>query len=227
MDTRGVTVPKRIVDPLDVLLDGHRVWSFNPERDGTATPAGRMVKRHAALRPYLRGVARVVVRPHVGEQVLFDDEIGFGSSTDRVSVTDAAGFQLAVDKGGRMQRGFSDTDGDTKTLIVEAVQRVLHDLREECGPGGVPRLRLPARRGPQRAHDRPRLRRRPGLREHPDPPVRHHPREPRRGPADEEARLADRADERGGLQGLGRPRRRPPVRHRRLSVATSSTTCST
>ncbi len=32
-----------------------------------------------------------------------------------------------------MQRGFSDTDGDTKTLIVEAVQRVLHDLREECG----------------------------------------------------------------------------------------------
>ena len=133
VDTRGVTVPKRIVDPLDVLLDGHRVWSFNPERDGTVTAAGRTVAWHPALKPYLRGVARVVVRPHVGEEVLFDEEIGFGSSTDRVSVTDSAGYQLAVDKGGRMQRGFSDTDGDTKTLIVEAVQRVLHDLREECG----------------------------------------------------------------------------------------------
>ena len=32
-----------------------------------------------------------------------------------------------------MQRAFSETDTDTKALIVEAVQRVLHDLREECG----------------------------------------------------------------------------------------------
>ena len=133
VDTRGVTVPTSIRDPLDVLLDGHRVWSFNPGRDGTVTPEGRTVAWHPALKPYLRGIARVVVRPHVGEKVLFDDEIGFGSSTERVSITDAAGHQLAVDKGGRMQRGFSDTDGDTRKLIVEAVQRVLHDLREECG----------------------------------------------------------------------------------------------
>ena len=79
VDTRGVSVPERIVDPLDVLLDGHRVWSFNPERDGKLTSEGRTVAWHPALKPYLRGVARVVVRPHVGEQVLFDEEVGFGS----------------------------------------------------------------------------------------------------------------------------------------------------
>ncbi len=133
MDERGVALPPDIVDPLDVLFDGHRVWSFNPGRDGTPTPEGLSVAWHPALRPYLRGVARVVVRPHVAERVLFDDEVRFGSTSERISIVDAAGYQLAVDKGGRMQRAFSETDSNTKTLIVDAVQRVLHDLREECG----------------------------------------------------------------------------------------------
>ena len=36
----------------------------------------------------------------------------------------------------------------------------MHDLTEKCGLRDLPDVRLPARRGPQRAHDRARLRRR-------------------------------------------------------------------
>jgi hypothetical protein len=133
VDDRGVNLPLAVVDPLDVLLEGHRVWSFNPDRDGKATAADRFVPWHPALRRFLDGAAHVVVRTHVGERSLFDGEVSFGTSPDRVSITDAAGYPLAVDKGGRMQRSFAETDGNTKHLIVEAVARVLHDLREECG----------------------------------------------------------------------------------------------
>jgi hypothetical protein len=133
VDRQGVTLPRDVDDPLDVLLDGHRVWSFNPARDSEDAADGRLVPWHPALRPFLRGVARVVVRPHVGGEALYDDEVRFGGSTDRVTITDAAGHPLAVDKGGRLQRSFSDTDRGTKLLIVDAVSRVLRDLREECG----------------------------------------------------------------------------------------------
>ena len=133
VDGRGVLLPAGIDDPLDVLVEGHRVWSFSPGRDGAVKGGNVRVPWHPALRRYLHGVGHVVVRRHVGEEVLFDAEVGFDESTDRVSVTDESGFQLAVDKGGRMQRTFAKTDAGTKELIVEAVQRVQHDLREECG----------------------------------------------------------------------------------------------
>ena len=133
VNDRGVNLPLAVVDPLDVLLEGHRVWSFSPDRDGKATAADRFVPWHPALRRFLDGAAHVVVRTHVGERSLFDGEVSFGTSPERLSVTDAAGYPLAVDKGGRMQRSFAETDGNTKHLIVEAVARVLHDLREECG----------------------------------------------------------------------------------------------
>ncbi|RYP83433.1 class I SAM-dependent methyltransferase [Nocardioides guangzhouensis] len=128
-----MTLPSGIDDPLDVLVEGHRVWSFNPGRDGAPEGDGLRVPWHPALRSYLRGAGHVVVRRHVGEEVLFDAEVAFGKSADRVNVTDASGYQLAVDKGGRMQRTFAKTDAGTKELIVEAVQRVQHDLRQECG----------------------------------------------------------------------------------------------
>ena len=133
VDKRGVKLPEGVVDPLDVLVEGHRVWSFNPTRDGTRQAGTVTVPWHPALRPYLDGVGQVVVRRHVGEEVLFDAEVRFGESGDRLSVTDASGFQLAVDKGGRMQRTFAKTESGTKDLIVEAIQRVQHDLREKCG----------------------------------------------------------------------------------------------
>ncbi|WP_460853466.1 methyltransferase domain-containing protein [Nocardioides montaniterrae] len=118
---------------MDVLLDGQRVWSFNPAREGT--PAGRGIKVPwpKALVPYLTGTAEVCLVEHSTGEVLHRQEVAFTDSAARTAVVDQAGNALAVDKGGRMQRDFSNTADSAREEVVDALHRVLHDLVEECG----------------------------------------------------------------------------------------------
>jgi hypothetical protein len=135
VSAEGLTVPASLSGAVDVVLDGQRVWSFNPDRDGR--PEG---DRHrlsvpwpAALTPHLDGFADVELVEHVSREVLHSQTVHFGDRTDRVRVVDDDGNPLAVDKGGRLQRDFSNTDLSAREDIMDALEKVLHDLALECG----------------------------------------------------------------------------------------------
>lgn len=129
----GVTVTRDLVMPIDVLFDGERVWSFNPARDARQQDDGSLVVPWPqALVPHLSGSTEATLRTHTDEEVVFHREISLGEDGGRISIRDDLGNPLAVDKGGRMQRTFSRTDDSAREHIMDAVEKILHDLREEC-----------------------------------------------------------------------------------------------
>src|SRR3954452_18151768 len=101
LSTQGLVVPSTVSGAIDVLLDGQRVWSFNPGRDGTTTRGRHVsVPWPKALRPRLDGVADVELVDHVTREVLHTSTVRFGTGSGRIRVVDGDGNPLAVDKGG-------------------------------------------------------------------------------------------------------------------------------
>lgn len=134
VSTQGVVVPSTVKGAVDVLLDHQRVWSFNPDRDGRRSSGqASKVAWPKALTHYLQGIADVELVNHVSGEVLHTQTVRFGESADRIRVVDAEGNPLAVDKGGRMQRDFSNTEDSARDEIMDALEKVMHDLTEECG----------------------------------------------------------------------------------------------
>jgi SAM-dependent methyltransferase len=134
VSAQGVVVPSSVTGAVDVLLDGQRVWSFHPDRDrrpGLGHHAS--VPWPKALVGYLDGVCDVDLVDHVSREVLHHGTVRFGEATHRVRVVDGEGNPLAVDKGGRMQRDFSNTEDSAREEIMDALEQVLHDLTEACG----------------------------------------------------------------------------------------------
>ena len=130
----GVRLSAPVVsEPVDVRFDDAWLWSFNPARDAEPGEGRTEVRWPKILRPYLRGRSRVVLVGHTSDTVLFDAEVAFSDADERVQVVDEHGHPLSVDKGGRLQRRFGDTDQSMRYLIVEAVEKILTDLREESG----------------------------------------------------------------------------------------------
>ncbi len=70
---------------------------------------------------------------HLSGETVFEQPVAFGSGTAPIRLVSADGHALAVDKAGHLQRMFSDTDRAMTDQVLDAVERVLHDLREECG----------------------------------------------------------------------------------------------
>jgi hypothetical protein len=118
---------------IDVLFDGQRVWSFSVAHDGRPAGNGQEVSWPKILRRHLDGVADVELRNHATREVVHTQTVRFSDSPARVSVVDDDGNPLAVDKGGRLQRDFSNTDDSARDEIMDALERVLHDLTEKCG----------------------------------------------------------------------------------------------
>lgn len=130
----GLVVPGALPGAVDVELDGQRVWSFSTDHDGRPAADGRiLVAWPKVLERHLDGVADVTLVDHASRDVLHAQTVRFGRSEDRVSVRDADGNPLAVDKGGRLQRDFSNTESSARAEVMDALEAVLHDLVEECG----------------------------------------------------------------------------------------------
>ncbi len=130
----GLVVPATVSGTFDVLFDGQRVWSFNPARDGSGTQEGTVtVTWPKALGRHLDGVTDVELVDHVSRVVLHAQSVSFGEGTRRVRVVDGEGHPLAVDKGGRLQRDFDNTEPGARDEIMDALEAVLHDLTERCG----------------------------------------------------------------------------------------------
>ena len=132
LDERGVRVPARLAEVVDVRFGDQRVWSFTPARERSRL--GRAwVPWPPALAPYLDGVADVSLVRHAGGTPLVERRVSFGTGTEPIRLVDAAGHPVALDKTGRLHRMFSHSEPSVTGAVLDAVERVLRDLREECG----------------------------------------------------------------------------------------------
>lgn len=133
VDASGVTLPGSFDEPIDLVLNGHRAWSFNPAQDGVPRGSGTYVAWPAALRHRLRGVAAVSVVPHRdGALPLLQETVEFDDSREALELVDDLGHPLSVDKGGRLQRTFDRFVQEAREELVEATRKVLHDLNHRC-----------------------------------------------------------------------------------------------
>jgi Methyltransferase domain len=134
VSTRGLAVPSSVTGAVDVVFDGQRVWSFKPDHDGRPGVGHQVLVRWPrSLVPHLDGLAEVELVDHVSRDVLHRQSVRFGDGSGQVRVVDREGNPLAVDKGGRLQRDFSNTEDSARDEIMDALEKVLHDLTEECG----------------------------------------------------------------------------------------------
>jgi len=129
---RGVRVPGRLHEVIDVEFDGERVWSFNPDRDRSVLRGG-WIPWPGVLAALLSGYADVRLVRHATGEPVFEQKVSFGTGADPIRVRDRDGQLLSVDKAGHLVRMFARTDEPMTEAVLDGAARVLHDLREECG----------------------------------------------------------------------------------------------
>ena len=133
IDGKGIRLSHPYDGPLDVLIAGHRVWSFSTSRDAVRAGGGLFVAWPRPLAARLEGQAEVALVPHNGGDALFRGSIRFGRSTAPLKLVDDLGNPLSLDKGGHLQRTFDDFAEESRAELIDATHRVLVDLVEECG----------------------------------------------------------------------------------------------
>jgi hypothetical protein len=132
IDGKGIRLSHPYDGPLDVLIAGHRVWSFSTERDSVRAGGGLFVAWPKPLADLLEGRAEVALVPHNGGDALFSGPIRFGRSSEPLELLDDLGNPLSLDKGGRMQRTFDDFADESRVELIAAARRVLDDLTDKC-----------------------------------------------------------------------------------------------
>ncbi len=118
----------------DVLLNEVHAWSINVERDTRPTDDLVVASWPPALHRFLVGTADVVVRRHADGVVVGRARHVFGADPERtVSVTDAHGNPLVLDKYGRLIRPLSVESDETLGVFVDQVLELLRVLDQEIG----------------------------------------------------------------------------------------------
>ena len=129
----GIWLPESPAEPVTVLFDGRYLWSFTAARDGRPSGGGTFVPWPGNLVRFLDGVVHIRVQDVEGDEVWWDAEHQFGSSTERVAVVDRQGVPLSVDKMGHLGRSFHETPEEVRQELLQATLEVLAVLRDECG----------------------------------------------------------------------------------------------
>lgn len=115
---------------VDVVIDGHRVWSTTPP---LADAAGRISMRWpAAIVPYLRGRARFEIHDSATGAVLADATVQLTRSTKPLEVKNGQGRWLAVNKWKRMGASIEGDDSGMRQRLLER-SKVLIDQLGELG----------------------------------------------------------------------------------------------
>ncbi len=130
VDAEGITLAGQQDVVLDVLFDGRRIWSFWAQRDTEAHEVAgqRAVPWPRPLARFLDGRTQLTIRSHVDGVDLYDEELSFGSGDDRISVVNARGIELSIDKSGRMQMTFDTRSAEQVTPLLDSVETVLAAL---------------------------------------------------------------------------------------------------
>lgn len=119
--------------PLDVLFDGHRVWSIDPADHVEAPDGTRRVDWPAALATRLDGQAEVALRWHGSDQIATRAVCSFGSGNGPVDLTDDNGRLLSLSKWGRLNQSFADLDPALLDWYLDRADEVLTILSSDLG----------------------------------------------------------------------------------------------
>lgn len=127
----------RSLDPdgtYDVLLNGQHVWSVQIARDTRTERGVPVVAWPAALRKHLDGRAEVALRDRgTGETIAATSHVFRGNDAREVSVTDAQGQPLIMDKWNRLSRPLAAAPTSTLHELLDHVERILQVLRDDAG----------------------------------------------------------------------------------------------
>ena len=130
VDHVGIRTSARHEQLVDVLFDDRRIWSFWLHRDGDVVSGGRLVRWPKLLRPFLDGVANVVLMDPSSGRVLHEQVVQFGSGAERIAVVNPQGRPLALDKSARLVETFDNRDASQVEPLLAAIDEVLTALRE-------------------------------------------------------------------------------------------------
>ncbi len=136
-DENGFAVLTAVDRPVDVCIDGRRVWTFWTHRD--TVPVGFPVRRGpwpirraywpAPLRRHLDGRARITVLDSATKAEYFDREMRFGTGDGEIRVRNKRGVDLGIDKSGRLVPTFAGRSGRDIAALLDATEAVLEALR--------------------------------------------------------------------------------------------------
>lgn len=133
------------VKSVDVLFDGHRVWSIDLRASSGSTNLASTHPWPAALRPYLNGCTALTVVDSSSKATLARAEIDFGehatdhssapssdpsTSPARVSVTNASGTWLSINKWGRLAPSLEEIGAKIHNRILEKTTEITRVLEE-------------------------------------------------------------------------------------------------
>lgn len=133
-DDSQLTYQVDVVDSaLDVVFDGHRVWSLDPREHQPQSDGTRNVAWPSALASRLDGVATVELRVHGTEHALVSARCTFGDGQGPVDLTDDNGRLLSLSKWGRMNQSFADLEPELLAWYLDRAEDVLRLLSDEAG----------------------------------------------------------------------------------------------
>lgn len=131
VDDDGILVHALGDRPVDVCIDGRRVWTFWTRRD-TEPVLGptRRAPWPAPLTRHLDGRCRLELRDSVSGASFFDEQVSLGAGEGTIDVRNQEGVELGIDKSGKLVPTFdgrSDADIDA---LMEATAAVLAALAD-------------------------------------------------------------------------------------------------
>lgn len=136
VDETGISFVADVDQPIDLFFGEQRIGSFWTVRDTTASAGARGRRSWAwprSLRPHLDGSTELRLVVHsTGEQVA-ERQVTLGDGQGELTVVDARGNPLSLDKSQRLVRLFSSRSIEQLTPLLDSMSSVIAALQE----GGI------------------------------------------------------------------------------------------
>lgn len=138
VDERGVALLATGDRPVDLCVDGRRIWTFWSARDteSVGVPGLRRAwpLRRApwpqGLAHHMVGRARITVRDPASDRVYFDRDLQLGESEAPIVIRSRRGVELGIDKSGRLVPTFEGRSRGDIDALLDATEKVLAALRD-------------------------------------------------------------------------------------------------
>lgn len=118
--------------PIDVVIDGNRVWTVRPEA-AQEDPDGTIVLRWPpALAERLHGSAEVEARDSASGVVLGRSRVRFDERSGGPDLYDGQGAPLSLTKYGKLRAAFDALGETTLQTYLDQAEQVIAALRQDC-----------------------------------------------------------------------------------------------
>lgn len=131
LDDHGLTLPGSMAGSYDMYFDDQYVWSFTPDRRHPSGDGRYLVPWPTAMKHWLDGSARVVIRE--GGDAVYDAEVRLGSGEGRIRFVDPQGIPVMIDKWGLLQRPFSGRGAGVVEQMIDTTEQIIDILARDVG----------------------------------------------------------------------------------------------